>query len=341
MTLPTLAEWGLERLSGIDSYGWSPGSGIAAVSAARRGSTVVALQLYGKLDKRAMEGVLALHELEYLDLGQAGVTNKWLAKLGALPMLRSLDLWYTSFGDVGAEGLAESRSLEFLDVRKTKIGDAGLAALARIPSLRQLSVTAGASIPEGGIAALAATAQGLEALAIVRPAFTYQSSWIQQSTLDAIAARPSLRALSLYGVVGDLRLDPLARLPHLEALNLGGNWHRTGRSWMEGVASLRSVESLDLTNCYFEGIGDLAHLAGLERLREVGIYGAELSDPERGSLRIPQVTRVMTTNPHWTATFPAAEIVDRYSANCLLGVEGQLRPLVGLTGPPLVQVVAG
>ncbi len=272
----SLREWGLDALQGV-ACTWAP-----AVRAARRGPTVVALELNGQIDKRALAGVLALEDLEHLALGQVkGITNAWLAKLGELPKLRSLDLWRTPLSDVGATALAVSRTLEWIDVRNTKIGDAGLAALARIPTLRQLSCTATTRMPDDGIRALASAAK-LEALAIVRPPFTLQATWIQQLTIDALARCPRLRALSLYGVLGGCRLDALGQLHELIELSAGSSYHPAQRGWMADLVSLRRIECIDLSDCEFERPSDLAPLASLEHLTDLNLWGARATGPGEG-----------------------------------------------------------
>ncbi len=103
------------------------------------GGAVVALQVQGTIGKRARAAILKLGHLRFLSLRQVkGIDNRWLAAPGALPALRSLDLWSTCLDDHGAAGLARSTTLLALE------GNAGahghiLAARCRVAQALDLA----------------------------------------------------------------------------------------------------------------------------------------------------------------------------------------------------------
>ncbi|RPI77935.1 MAG: hypothetical protein EHM42_13420 [Planctomycetaceae bacterium] len=112
-----------------------------------------------------VDQIAQLSQLEVLDLGETGVSDRGVARLAQLPHLRRLDLrgtrvtrqglsaltslanltrlslWRAEGVDDGAiPALLEMRSLEILEISETKISAAGVGQLTQMRGLRQLFV---------------------------------------------------------------------------------------------------------------------------------------------------------------------------------------------------------
>jgi hypothetical protein len=310
---------------------WGPPVEVARDDAGQ----IVALSVQGTLGKRARAGILGLTALRHLALRQAkGLDNRFLAALGELPALRSLDLWSTCLDDRGATGIARSTTLQAIDVRATKVGDDGLAALATLPSLRWLQCAAGDRVPEAALVALARTPT-LEALAVVRPPFSMQRSWLGAATVEALASSSTLRWLSLHGVIRTASgLHALAALRSLEVLGLAGTWHRDGERWLDALAALRQVQTLDLSSVFARAADDLAPLGQMTALRTLGLHGLTLTDASPGAVIHAGVTTVSGGLLPWvTAAFPQATSTTAPLPG--LRAEGKLAMLPDLVPPSM------
>lgn len=132
----------------------------------------------GHLSQRELEKIFSLDSLEYLDIGEARITDEILEIISKLPSLKHLDLGhcyhispqgfaalknctqleelrlsYTNINDIGAAAIAELSSLKELDLGHTDVGNEGLKVIAKLPNLETLYV-GDTLVTDEGVAAL-------------------------------------------------------------------------------------------------------------------------------------------------------------------------------------------
>jgi len=233
------------RLKALDVSGCEALSDEAVVHIARACPSLASLGasrcplLGGPRGAAALAG--GCPRLRALNLGYTRAADASLAALA--PGLETLALDACKVGDEGVAALAKAcgHSLRALDLSDTRITDAGAAEIARgCPALRRLAVSF-TGVGDAGVAALAAGCPALEDLGIdtahvTDEALRHLPRLKALGTLDLFGARVTdkgaahlgrcvgLRVLDACGgALTDAGVDVLARLPHLEQLNLAHN----------------------------------------------------------------------------------------------------------------------
>ena len=126
------------------------------------------------------------------DFRASWITDADLAVLGTLTTLKRIDLSHTRITDIGFQHLKSLPSVEVLNLYYAEqIGDGAMAAIKNWKHLRELNVC-GTKITDVGAGHIA-----------------------------AVASLESLNAG--YALVTDAGFEPLANLPNLHSLSIGGN----------------------------------------------------------------------------------------------------------------------
>jgi hypothetical protein len=109
-----------------------------------RGISKARLQSFGSfgLTARDLTDIAACRSLRSISAQWATVTMTAVDALLRLPALSYLDLEHSSFTNAHAQRLSASRSLRHLDVGATRLTGAGLKHLCRMKQLRELDIWA-------------------------------------------------------------------------------------------------------------------------------------------------------------------------------------------------------
>ncbi len=218
---------------------------------------------------------LPSRKLESLDLFHTSVPDSALPQLADIPKLKSLDLTGSLVTDAGMPCLLSLTKLEYLRLDRTTLTDEGLRILAKHPNLKKLHLSH-TRITDEGLEHLA-TLNCLEVL-------TLNATMVTDEGLRHLA-KLNLTELKLSDTV--LSGEGLAALRTLTSLDLTNT--RTNDAGLREIASLKGLHVLALEGT---GISDsgLEHLHGLQNLWLVDIENTKVSPSAVEKLRraLPQ-----------------------------------------------------
>lgn len=216
----------------------------------------------GQLDPELLAALQAVAAPCLLDLGGTRIAIPGLTQLASVPQLVGLDLEFCPLiDDAAVVGLLPLSGLRVLVLAGTSISGDGLRGLSQLPALAALDLEVCDAVTD--------------------------------AACEALGAVPTLRALSLKKTgferdrIADSGLLHLARLQHLEQLNLYGNG--VTDAGLLHLQALTRLESLNLSLLPITDAG-LAHLAPLRALRRldllysVGFSGPFLTDAAAATL---------------------------------------------------------
>lgn len=228
-----------------------------------------------------------------VDLVGTWITDEDLARIGALPYLRKIDLSHTKVSDLGLAHLQPLKNvvslncfycsyitdggvaflkdwvnLEYLNVRGSEVTSRVFEHLARMKNLRTLDVGF-SRVNDDGFDALASL-EHLEELHIGGDKMTGLA-------LPSLRLLPSLKRLDVNGsqrtdsgrwglMLTDANVESIGALTQLESLNIGGA--SVSDVGMKAIASLASLKSLDLSRMDItaQGLEPVTKMTKLERL---------------------------------------------------------------------------
>jgi len=143
-------------------------------------------------------------------------------------------------GDADLPQLASFVALKKLDLFGTKVTPSGLNIVRRLPALEELH---------------------------------YGSEGLTDANLDCLERLKSLRALILYGEIGDGGLKSLSHLPNLTELSISSR--NVTDEGLKVLAEMGSLEKLSLSGAQLtdSGVGELSRLPHLKQLYLGAIRG--------------------------------------------------------------------
>ena len=235
--------------------------------------------------------LLRLPLLEKLELRNLVVTDAGLAKLTALPRLRSLRLPIFSeiepsmdqalYSDVGLEALSQLGDLEELRCGSLEITELGLSNISKLKRLKFLDLSA-PRISNVGLASIASLT-ALESLIL-------EASRVTFTGLNQLNTLTNLQQVQLAGVQADrvpLDLSHLTRLQEFSVIKRSPKddplstecWRDVDLRWVSALTNLHRLWGI-------EGIGDrgMRHLANLNSMEWLDIDGSPVTDAGLASL---------------------------------------------------------
>lgn len=224
-----------------------------------------------------LESLADLPNLGYLGCEGERCNDEAMRRIGAMPRLRMLMAQGTVAGDDGFAALSRSQTIEYIWGRECpNLTGRGFAALTAMPALRGLAVSC-KRVGDAGLAALPRFPALKEIMPMDVPddGFRHLGRCRQLEALWCMYCRDT----------GDTATGHIAGLSGLETY-YAGKTKITDRS-LEILGRMSSLERITLWDCAGITNAGVAALAGLPRLREVGLEG------------LPQVSR------EGAAVFPA------------------------------------
>ena len=217
--------------------------------------------------------------------GQSALPDAALAPLTELPRLESLSLnGASTISDAGVDLLVKSRSLRKLDLFGTQVTPQGVARLTRLPSLEYLDLHTQPGLDDDALAALSRLPH-LKRLCL-------GISRTQHYTEKGLAELTKLERLELLHLLGpgvtDAALRQVAKLSGLRELYVVNS--PMGNRGLAALASLKSLQVLDLRVTARVTLGGLAVLNPLTNLRALYAMGGIEDDGKR--LDIGQLTNL-------------------------------------------------
>jgi hypothetical protein len=205
-------------------------------------------------------------DLEFLYLGDTGISASKLTPIRNLTNLKHLSLKNLAVGDDVLQPLGELKSLESLGLDGTRITDASLARLDRFPRLRVLWLD-GTEISDDGLAHLEDLPE-LTRLYLSRTKIT-------GTGLGHLAALPKLTYLSLKGVeLSEEGASYLASLQTVETLGLDHT--NATNNMLAHLVELSNLQVLWLSNTKVTDEG-LEHLIAMSGLQTLYLHGAKVT----------------------------------------------------------------
>lgn len=264
---------------------------------------ITSAQCKGKsLSDEELRNIIALGDLESLDLERISIGDRQLALLAPLTNLRSLTLSHTPVTDADLKLLAQfSPQLDFLDLTRTAVTDAGLEHLKQLRRLRALHLNL-TDLSDAGLATLA----DFQQLQVVEAELTAVTKAGAANFLKkrpraqlSYGASDFLLARSLYvdeivefsGGVG--RNLGYARIPlKLKRLHARGKTVVNGAKCMvtdAGLAALAGQAELEELDLRESGVTDqgLSVLQKLKSLKQLDVRGTAVT--EQGAARLVQL----------------------------------------------------
>jgi ankyrin repeat protein len=208
-----------------------------------------------------------LPHLEWLGCTSRLCTDEAMAIIGTMPRVRMLMCQDAVAGDVGFTALSRSRTIESIWGRDCdNLGGRGFEALAAMPALRSLAVSC-RNVDDAGLSAL----PRFSALTELTP------MGMRDDGFRHVGRSERLESLILMYCrdTTDVATEHLAGLPNLKKY-FASYTRITDRS-LEILASMRSLESIELYGC--PGVTDagVAALAIAPSLSEVRVKGPKLT----------------------------------------------------------------
>jgi hypothetical protein len=236
--------------------------GTAISDAGMRAAPAGLRELYASRTTLSDVGVAKLgplRELAALGLADTAIGDPSAIRIAALPVLRTLVIDGVRWTRSGFAALGALTGLERLFMERTALDDEAFAALGDLRELRALHVH-DTDLTDAGLAVARAFTQ-LEELTLGDCPLT--------QPVDALAAWPRLRSLSLYGLpVSDGALPKLTSHRWLQVLNLGA----TEVTDVTALAALAQLRSLGLTETRVTARG-IAALANAAHLTDLSLAG--------------------------------------------------------------------
>lgn len=235
------------------------------------------------LDGSGMKHVAKLVTLGEINLKNTAIDDDALARLGALPALRRLDLRYAAkIEGIGFRGFAKSKSLRELDLTYCpQLTDDGLSAVAKIPSLGTLNLS--------GLRLGKVTTEGLARLGKAKSLHDLDlSDWpldLDQAmggfgmlrtlrTLDLSDTSISADGFAAFQFIHGPDV-PAAQYP-LKSLDLSGCKAIDDKA-LEVVSTYSNLEWLVLSRCQKVTVDGLRQLTKLQRLTYLDLDGIKLT----------------------------------------------------------------
>lgn len=193
-----------------------------------------------------------------------------------LPVLRSLEKVETlslrackKLTDKSMREVAELRDLTSLDVSDTKISDEGIVAISRLPHLTSLDIFFNYHISVRGYESLG----GMPALTHLDVSACFFNA---DACVYALSGLVGLRHLDMGGWSDRLShraLDALSNFPYLTHLSLKDNKSLTAVEGMNALATLTTLQTLNLQDCPMVTNESLHMLNGLHQLQFLALGG--------------------------------------------------------------------
>jgi hypothetical protein len=250
------------RITALDARGQMTDAVMARIASLDH---VTSLHLGGSrhLTDDGLLQLARMPQVEHLDLGGTGITDRGLAVLRHLPRLRVFEmLWHGGISDAGIAHLRDCDRLERVDLMGSATGDGAIEALQRKPHLRLFQT--GRLVTDAGLPLL--------------HQFPMLKTWHPRETLTPIDNRPDVHVrLLIDGPFTDAGLAGLAGLEGLSELDLF--WHVTGIT-SDGFAHLVELPNLEALGAD-ENLSDdraMAHIAAIPRLRRLRAQGTVATD---------------------------------------------------------------
>ncbi|EMI57765.1 leucine-rich repeat domain-containing protein [Rhodopirellula sallentina] len=210
--------------------------------------------------------LLEASQLVSLDLRMCSqLGGKDIASLSHFPRLKSLKLGEYGIDNESMDAVAKIKTLENLTIEDAAIDGGGLTALTPIASqIRTLRLSRCASLDDDAMQVTKAFTQ-LRVLLLRDLPVTgeFLANVHHPEHLDTL----TLRQLFL----GDEAFDAIANCKNLKRLNLADNY--LDPTWIEIIATLPKLETLDLSRCGLDKASVLLPLKQLPHLRTLNLSG--------------------------------------------------------------------
>jgi Leucine-rich repeat (LRR) protein len=233
------------------------------------------LALAGKGDAAIADWVKSIGGSALMDSGAlveislrgTRVSDDHLKNLSGLANLRKLNLDSTEVGDLGVQRLAGLTRLAELSLNNTGVSDAALESVGKLRNLRVLRLNN--TLVEGaGLRKLSDLR--LEELSLLGAPFRGEG-------LEVVAAMTGLKRLSLAQTdVTDDALKHLSALTAIEHLDLAST--DIGDQGLACLKGLTGVTDLALDHSFRFTDAGFAHLAGMTKLKKLGMLRTRISD---------------------------------------------------------------
>ncbi len=200
-------------------------------------------------------------------------------QIEALPEVKRFSAGGEAFDDAALVRLAKITTLESLFFNGPAITDAGLAALAKMPNLKRFGVDHSTKITGSGLSALRASPQ-LEAL-------HFGGCIIGDQGVETLAQLTSLRDVALdHTRITRASFPLLAKLPHLERLEITPNWDPKPYTSADfaALAPMKSLSTLEVHDMVLPWDGGLAQLKALPYLKTLNLFWCYLAPEDRTKL---------------------------------------------------------
>lgn len=217
-----------------------------------------------------------LASLEELELGGARISDAGLAHLAGLPRLRYLLLWGKGFTDSGFRSLKAVPNLETLSLGPLEqVTDAGVMYLSQIPQLKDLDIYRAAGVTDTGISYL-------KKLPRLRKLDLRHTS-VTDACLVHLQDVKTLEFLRLPEQhITDAGLRCMATWTELRELHVPRPRYvdpKMNKDYYtdEGVKALAGLTQMECLLIGGFGVTDagIGYLAGMHRLRELGLFGCD------------------------------------------------------------------
>jgi Leucine Rich Repeat (LRR) protein len=210
-------------------------------------------------------GLAPLVTLPNLGFLAFDATDESMPYIAAMPRLRFIMCQDTVAGDDGFAALSRSRSIEYIWGRRCyNLGGRGFSALASMPALRGLSLSC-KNVDDDGLSALPRFPALRELMPMDVPddGFRHVGRCERLESLVLMYCRDT----------GDLATQHIATLPHLKKY-FASYTRITDRS-LAILATMTSLEQIELSGVPGVTNDGVALLAGLPRLRELRLSGMQ------------------------------------------------------------------
>jgi hypothetical protein len=199
------------------------------------------------LEAGALDKLVKLDALQFLNLDCANVNDDWLARCAGFKQLTSLSVGRKGVTDAGMKHVAGMQNLEFLDASRSSLTDEGWAAIGGMKRLKYL-VAIKTELTDRGLAEICkcqtltslqlaetnVTGKGVNALPNLEWLFLDRSR-VDDDGLRSVFACKRLTALSLrHTIVSDRSLAGIGGLDRLEDIDIRGTKiSPVGERWLK------------------------------------------------------------------------------------------------------------
>ncbi len=167
------------------------------------------------IDDRAIDALVKLRSVGFLNLSQTQITNEQLQRLAAIPRTRHLQVQSTLIGDAGVKHLPRFKGLKGLSLTRTLVSDEGLEAVGQLTDLEYFELES-PNVEGSGVAHIANLTK-LNELQFSGPSVT--NEWIRH-----VAVLPSLEWVELHSTrVDDGAIPFMSGWKNVQKLYLNKN----------------------------------------------------------------------------------------------------------------------